>query len=175
MGPLKAAACCLPLFAGLAMGFLGIADWSLWGPDPRDALPFLWRCIDWLMFPFVLAGVPLLAPTAWIWSLLSPLASRLSGPTASQDSGFYILLPCLLFGLYLGIRSRWCSPDVTLRASSAGSLVIILFALLSALAVRGSGDGQAAVVLVMGQNGGLMAGALVAEWVLRRPVGSSAS
>jgi hypothetical protein len=168
MSLVRAMAYGLPLVAALATGALGIADWSIWGPSPRDAAPLLWRGIDWLLYPFAMAGLPLLAPTAWIWSQFSPLLTRLIGPAAAQNGALYLLVPGLLFALYLAVRGRSIASGDILRASCAGSAVLGLFGLLSTLSVRGSGDGQAAIGLVLGQNGGLVAGALVAEWILRR-------
>jgi hypothetical protein len=168
MRGLKAAAFWLPVLSGLAMGALRIADWALWGSGPREAAPLLWRGIDWLMYPFALAGLPLLAPTMWIWSWIAPVVSRLAGSTVAQNGAAFVIVPCLLFALYLGLRGRGIAAGDLCRASGAGTAAIILFALLSSLSVKGSGDGQAGLGLVMGHNGGLLAAVGVAEWVLRR-------
>lgn len=168
MRGLRAAASGLPLVTGLAMGALRIADWAIWGPVPREAAPLLWRAIDWVLDPFAMAGLALLAPAVWFWSQLSPLLSRLIGADAAQNGAAFVFVPSLLFALYLAVRGRSIKADDLWRASSAGSIVLALFGLLSTLSVKGSGDGQAAISLVMGQNGGLVAGVLVAEWILRR-------
>lgn len=168
MRGLRALAYGLPLLAVLTMAVLGIVDWPLWGAAPRQAAPLLWRGIDWLLSPFVMAGLPLLAPTTWIWSWLSPFLSRLFGPESTQNGAFFALTSGLLFTLYLVIRGRSLASGAIMRASFAGSFALILFGLLSALTVKGSGDGQAAISLVMGQNGGLAAAVLVTEWILRR-------
>ena len=164
----RALAYVLPLLAVLTMAVLGIADWSLWGTRPRQAAPLFWQGVDWLLSPFVVAGLPLLAPTTWIWSWLSPFLSRLFGPGSAQNGAYFALTSGLLFALYLAVRGRSLASGVIMRASLAGSFALILFGLLSALAIKGSGDGQAAISLVMGQNGGLAAAVLVAEWILRR-------
>ncbi len=168
MRGLRASAFGLPLMAVLTMAVLGIAEWPLWGENPRQAAPLVWRVLDWLIYPFVMAGLPLLAPTTWIWSGLSPFLSRLFGPESAQNGAFFALTSGLLFALYLVIRGASFSSGVIMRASVAGSSALILFGLLSALTVKGSGDGQAAISLVMGQNGGLVAALLVTEWILRR-------
>lgn len=168
MQGLKAAAYGLPLASGLAMAALRIDTWAFWEPVARDAAPLFWWAIDWLLYPFSMAGLPLLAPTAWILSLISPLLTHLIGAEGTQNGASFIMVPCLLFSLYLVARGRSIVPDELWRVSGAGSIVLILFGLLSILSVKGSGDGQAAIAMVMGQNGGVVAAMLVAEWLLRR-------
>jgi len=169
MRGLRAAAYGLPLVTGLALGALRIADWAIWGPVPREAAPLIWRVIDWLLYPFAMVGLLLLAPTVWIWSQLSPLLSRLIGADGAHNGAAFILVPGLMFALYLAARGRSLVTDELWRASFAGSVVLALFGLLSTLSVKGSGDGQAAIGLLMVQNGGAIAAVLVAEWLLRRP------
>lgn len=168
MWGLRAAAYSLPLLSGLAVGALRIADWAFLASVPRDAAPSFWRMIDWLLFPFAMAGLPLLAPTVWVWSRVSSLLSGLIGGEATHSGAAFVIAPCLLFTLYLLVRGRSIVADDLLRASGAGSLILILIGLLSTFSLKGSSDAQASVSMVMGQNGGLIAAVLVAEWVLRQ-------
>ena len=168
MRALRAAAYGFPLLSGLAAGALRITDWTLWESVPRDAAPSFWRLIDWLLYPFAMAGLPVLAPTVWIWSHISPVLSGLIGGDATQSGAAFVIVPCLLFSLYLAVRGRSIKTDILWRASGAGSVVLVFICLVSSLSFKGSGDAQAAIGMVMGQNGGLVAAVLVAEWVLRQ-------
>ncbi len=173
MRELRAVAYALPLLLGLAMGALRIDDFAFWGPSPRTVAPLLWRAIDLLLYPFAMVGLPLLAPSSWIWLQIFPSLSRLIGAEAAQNAAAYVIVPCLLFTLYLAVRGRSMMTDALWRISGTGSIILVLFGLLSILSVKGSGDGQAAIAMVMCQNGGVVAAVLAAELLLRRARGRS--
>jgi hypothetical protein len=159
---LKAAAILLPFLSAVALCILQVTDWGVWGENPSAAAPGLWRAFGWLLYPFAMTGFLLLPATVWIWSQLAPVATALVEPEKS-----FILVLGLLFTIYLLFRGTSVMAGDLWRATCPGAAVFILLGLASFLMVKGSGDGQAGLALVIGQNGGLVAGLLLVEGLLR--------
>ena len=161
MNRLKSAAILLPFLSAVALCLLRVADWG--GQHPNGDPSELWRAFVWLLLPFALAGFPLMLLQMIVSINLQPVVSALIEPKE-----IVLLVLGFLFTLYLLLRGRSVMAGDLWRASCAGTAVFICIGLASAVMIRGMvDDEQASLALVIGQNGGLVAGLLLVEVLLR--------